>query len=179
MKRVSTAVTIVCLLMGVIALAQAPTPAKPGPEHKKFDAFIGSWSYEGDAKKTVFGPAGKIAGTETYELLPGGFYVLHRYDEKGPLGPNKGTEVFAYDPVKKVYTNNYFNSTGEFGSGTCTLSGNTWSWSGSAVTVDGKTAYWKWSATFVNPTTYNIKAEASADGKTYVLGFEGKSTKTK
>ena len=180
MKRASTAVTIVCLLIATIALSQTSAPVqKPGPEHKKMETFVGTWSYEGDAKKTVFGPAGKVTGTDVYEMLPGGFYLQHRYDEKNPLGNMKGTEIWAYDPVKKVYTNNYFNSTGEWGSGTFTINGNTWAFTGSAITYDGKTAYWRWTATLANPTSFNVKAEASSDGKTYVLGFEGKWTKTK
>jgi len=30
------------------------------------------------------------------------------------------------------------------------------------------------SPTFISPASFTVKAEASADGKTYVLGFEGK-----
>src|SRR5262245_59277518 len=82
---------------------------------------------------SVFGPAGKVSGTDVFEMLTGGLYLQHHYDEKNPLRAMKGTEIWAYDPVKKVYTNNYFNSTGEFGSGTCTVNGNTWTFTGSAV----------------------------------------------
>src|SRR5262245_46538576 len=105
MKRISVALCVPLLLIAVYALAQAPAVPKPGPEHKKFDAFVGTWSYEGEAKKTVFGPAGKVTGTDVFEMLPGGFYIQHHYDEKNPLANMKGTEIWAYDPIKRVYTN--------------------------------------------------------------------------
>ena len=155
-----------------------PTP-KSGPEHKKMEALVGTWTYEGDAKKSAFGPPGRVSGTDVFEMLPGGLYIQHHYDEKNPLGNMKGTEIWAYDPVKKVYTNSYFNSTGEFGSGTGTLSGNTWIFTGSAVTYDAKTAYWRYTINVTSPTSFTGKGEASSDGKTYVLGFEGKWTKVK
>jgi uncharacterized protein DUF1579 len=180
MKKVSSAVAILCLLVAVAAVGQAPpTTPKPGPEHKKMEAFVGKWTYEGEAKKTVFGPAGKVSGTDTFEMLPGGLYIQHHYDEKNPLGAMKGTEIWAYDPVRKVYTNSYFNSTGEFGSGTCTVNGNTWTFTGSAVTYEGKTASWRYTMNLTTPTSFTVKSEASTDGKTYVVGFEGKWTKAK
>jgi hypothetical protein len=180
MKRARIAFSILCLSVAVAAVAQAPpaTP-KPGPEHKKMEIFVGTWTYEGEAKKTVFGPAGKFSGTDVYEMLPGGLYIQHHYDEKNPLGSMKGVEIWAYDPIKKVYTNNYFNSTGEFGSGTCTVNGNAWTWMGNSVTYEGKTAYWRTTVTVTNATSLAVKGEASSDGRTYVSAYEGKWTKGK
>ena|SRR5437867_1099938 len=179
MNRGSVAV-VVCLLISSVVIAQAPAPApKPGPEQKKFEAFVGTWTYEGEAKKSPFGPAGKISGTDIYEMLPGSFFIQHRWDEKNPLGNAKGLEVWGYDPVKKTYTYNYFSSLGEMGSGRFTINGNTWEFTGSGVTYEGKTAFGRGTLTFNSPMSLTIKGEASADGKTFAPAFEGKWTKTK
>ena len=50
---------------------------------------------------------------------------------------------------------------------------------GSGITYEGKVAYGKFIMTMANPTTINVRAEASSDGKAYALGFEGKWTRTK
>lgn len=180
MNRWSTVVAILCLMAAAVVAGQAPAPApKPGAEHKKLEAFVGTWTYEGEVKKNPFGPAGKITGTDVYEMLPGGFFMQHRWDEKNPLGNIKGTEIWGYNALKKAYSYNYFSSLGETGSGGITNAGNTWTFQGSGITYDGKTASARGTVTFASPTSLVIKVEASADGKTFAPAFEGKWTKTK
>src|SRR5205809_11504 len=43
-------------------VAQAP---KPSPEVRKLEVWVGTWTYEGDAKATPIGPAAKVSGTQT------------------------------------------------------------------------------------------------------------------
>src|SRR5262245_60288603 len=130
MNRWNAGALVICLMFAVAAmLAQAPSQGpKPGPENKKLEQFVGTWTYEGETKKSPFGPAGKITGTDVYEMLPGGFFLQHRWDEKNPLGSVKGLEIWGYDPLKKVYTYNNFTSLGEIGSGTFTFNGNTFNY---------------------------------------------------
>ncbi len=55
-------------------------PPKPGPEHKRLDALVGKWKSDG---RTIAGgdePVIKISGTDAYEWLPGGFFLLHHVD---------------------------------------------------------------------------------------------------
>ena len=178
MKRALLAVGMFVVVCVMVVQAQAPQVPKPGAEHKKMDVFLGTWTYEGEAKKSPFGPAGKVTGTEVFETL-GGLFLQDRWDEKNPLGAVKGIQMWGYDSAKKTYTYNYFSTLGEMGSGTMTVSGNTWSWTGSGITYEGKTAYGRGSLTFASPTSYTVKGEASADGKTWALGFEGKWTKSR
>lgn len=178
MNRKTVAAGVLGSVLTAVVMAQAPAQMpKPGAEQKKLEAFVGTWTYEGEAKKSAFGPAGKITGTDVYEMLPGGFFIQHRWDEKNPLGTAKGLEVWGYDPIKKTYMYTYFSSLGEMGSGTLTVSGNTWSFSGSGVTYEGKTAHGRGILTLTNPTSFTGKAEASSDGKTWAPSFEGKWTK--
>jgi len=180
MNRSVAIVLILCASITAVLFAQAPAQMpKPGADHKKLEAFVGSWTYEGEAKKNPFGPAGKITGTDVYEMLPGGFFLQHRWDEKNPLGNVKGTEIWGYNPLKKTYTYNYFSSLGEMGSGGITSMGNTWSFQGSGTTYDGKTASARGTLIFASPTSLMVKVEASPDGKTFTPAFEGKWTKTK
>ncbi len=177
MNRLNVVVTcLLLLIVTAIALGQAPAPPKPGPEHKRLEAFVGTWTYEGQAKNNPFGPAGKITGTDVFEMLPGGFAVQHRWDERNPLGNVKGTEIWAYDPIKKVYTINYFSSLGETGSGTFTINANTWTAATSGVTFEGKMGYGRGTAA-LTPTSMTVKWDASSDGKSFTPSFEGKWTK--
>ena len=63
-----------------------PKQLKPSAAHKRLEAFIGTWHAEG----TSYGGGGQDAADpraagvpwisdESYEWLPGGFFVLHRW----------------------------------------------------------------------------------------------------
>ena len=180
MNHIRRYVWIPALIAGLVAglSAQFSAPPKPGPEHKKLEALLGSWTYDGDAKKSPFSPAGEVTGTETFSSGPGGFVVEDRWDEKDPLGNVKGLQIWGYDPLKKTYTYSYFTSAGESGGGTVTINGNTWTWNGSGATYEGKNAWSRGTITFTGPNAFTQKAEASGDGgKTWAVNFEGKWTK--
>src|SRR5215470_8676306 len=49
-------------ISAVLVLGQAPHALKPGPEHQKLSAFVGNWTFEGEAKASPMGPAGKVTG---------------------------------------------------------------------------------------------------------------------
>jgi len=168
---------VVCVGVAAVS-AQTPAVQKPGAEQKKLEAFVGTWTYEGESKANPFSPAGKVTGTDIYEMLPGGFFVTHHWDEKNPIGSVKGVETWGYDPSKKAYAYNYYTSVGEMGSGTIAVSGNTWTFSSSGVAFDGKRAWSKCTTTIVSPTSLTVSCDASIDGKTWSPGvFTGKWTK--
>jgi len=48
-------------LLATAALAQMP---QPGPEHKKLDMFVGSWTLDGDMKPGEMGSGGKVTENE-------------------------------------------------------------------------------------------------------------------
>jgi Protein of unknown function (DUF1579) len=174
-------ITIVCVVSCIgagKAWAQAPSPQKPGAEQKKLEGFVGTWAYEGESKQSPFSPAGKVIGTDVFEMLPGGFFLTHHWDEKNPIGSVKGVEIWAYDAVKKSYTFNYYTSVGEMGSGPITVSGNAWTSSTAGVTFDGKQAWSRCVTTFAGAMTFTMKCDASTDGKTWSADvFHGKWTK--
>ena len=128
MKFMFTLLCVVSLLACVLlASAQAPSSSpKPGPEIKKLEAFIGRWNSDGDAKESPYGPAAKFSGTDTFEWVPGGFFVNHHW--KGMQGSvaYDGFEIISYDSTKKMYMTRFFDNFGNSGAFTGGPSGNMW-----------------------------------------------------
>ena len=158
--------------------AQSATPAKPGPEHKKMESWVGTWATEGNAKASPFSPAGKTSGTSRVEWGPGGFTVLMNSDGKSPAGSVKGIGILAYDSVAKAYTYYGVDSTSDVGTATVTVSGDTWSFK-TEDKMGGKTIKGRFTATFTSPTSYTYKYEMVDDKGVYSTVEEGKGTKTK
>src|SRR5215471_11714558 len=127
--KVFRSAAVVVMLASVTTGAQV-TVGKPGAEITKLASqLIGTWTYEGAAKANPYGPAGKITGTDIYELGPGGFSVSHRWDEQDPFGHVTGLEVFAWDASKKGLVGSYYTSVGEVGNGSITLVADVYTYS--------------------------------------------------
>ena len=94
------------------AMAQEPPPApKPLPEHKILAADVGAW--DATIKAYMQGPDAEPAvskGSEINEVLPGGLWVLSRFE--GDFGGVKfvGRGQFGYDPVKKKFVGTWIDS---------------------------------------------------------------------
>jgi len=79
--------------------------------------FLGKWSFELDVPDTDLGPGGTIAGTTEYRAVKGGafedggFYEADT-DAKGPSGPFKIKELFAYQRVHKTISRQVTDSRG-------------------------------------------------------------------
>ncbi|MFO0906831.1 MAG: DUF1579 domain-containing protein [Isosphaeraceae bacterium] len=108
MFRPIFALTISCLLAHA-ATAQEPQQALP--EHKLLAAEEGTW----DAAIKTFeaGPdaAPSVSkGTEVNELLPGGLWIISKFE--GDFGGMKfhGRGQYGYDPVKKKYVGTWLDS---------------------------------------------------------------------
>ena len=65
MKSTLTAAIGIALATMVVAAQQPAQAPKPGPEQKRIEYFAGNWSFEGEAKQSPLGPAGKISSTES------------------------------------------------------------------------------------------------------------------
>jgi hypothetical protein len=177
MKRIVVVLALI-VMCGVFVLAQAPQAPKPGPEHQKLAAFLGTWTFVGEAKAGPMGKGGKITGTDRIQWLPGGFFIERRFEGKAPWGEMKGLEIIGYDSVKKVYTYSAFDSMGAAGSGTMTLSGNTWNVAGS-MNLGGKSMQERCTLTHADGgTSLHIKCDSSTDGTAWTPSFEGKATKS-
>lgn len=169
---------VVALLLGTAVVAAQAPPQKPGPEHKRLERMIGQWQYEGEAKASPLGPAGKISGSETCEWFQGGFGVVCRSKGTGPKGPMTGLNVMSYDPAQKTYTYYAISSLGDNIFVRGHINGNVWTFE-DTMQADGKTMKVRATVTEESPTVSVFKLEVGpADGQMMVVE-EGRSTKQK
>jgi uncharacterized protein DUF1579 len=176
MRHHWTALGVVCFWV-VAAAAQPPMP-KPGPAQRRLEVFAGNWTFAGEFRGGTIGQGGKVTGTEANQML-GGFFVERHYKEKGPGGERRGLHVFGWDPVKKTYITSDFDSMGGFGSGTASVSGNTWTLLENRV-GGGKPLRNRCVLKFSSGNrSYTVKCQVSTDGQSWTPGFEGRWTRTR
>ena len=171
----SLAVAVVLASSGVAAQAPKPTP---GPEHKRLGHFTGQWKFEGEAKESPLGPAGKNSGTETCEWFAGGFQLVCHSKGTSPRGPATGISVMSYDPGRKAYTYYAASSLGDNIFVRGNVSGNVWTFE-DTVEIEGQAMKIRATVTEESPTVSVFKLEAGpATGQLMVIE-EGRSTKQK
>jgi uncharacterized protein DUF1579 len=156
--------------------AQAPTP---GPEHRRLEMFVGKWTQVGEAQASPYGPAAKLTSVDTYEWMPGGFFMLHRWEAQQGTVAFKATEILGYDARNRVYTTHLFDNFGNSGSYKMTVQGNTWTTTGDSE-VGGKPLKERCTMVFGNPpTSFTGKCEYSHDGAKWLPNFTLTSTRAK
>jgi hypothetical protein len=84
--------------------ADAPPAPEPTDGHRRLDALIGVWRSEGE---TVDGA--RVAGTDTYAWLPGGFFVLHTVAVRLGADAVDVLEVIGFDPAAGRYPTTVFD----------------------------------------------------------------------
>jgi hypothetical protein len=103
------------------------TPTAVQQEHKHLEVFVGKWTIEGMTKD---GRTVAIRGTETYEWMPGGFFLIHNLNVHVGEDDYKAHEIIGYDTSRQQFTYNSFDSWGQKDSYQSTAQGNTWTYSG-------------------------------------------------
>jgi hypothetical protein len=91
---------------------------RPDPALKRLDFLVGTWRLDGTLEAGAMGPGGTLSGTETFEWLPGGFFLVHHWDGLFDVGGatmiDTGYEFFDYDPAAGAYRAHFFNSLGPY-----------------------------------------------------------------
>jgi hypothetical protein len=174
MRRIVLACGVLAFV-GATAWGQANAPAS---ESAKLAVFVGQWTYQGEAMATALGPAGKVAGSESLEML-GTSFLVARYQEKGPGGSSKGLAVYGYDGGTKKHYWMTFDDSGVSASGLWSVSGNDWLMTGTLQLPDK--AVEQKCTVVVSRGGESVKArcEVSTDGKTWQLLSDVTYTKTK
>lgn len=178
MRRIS--LLCVTILVASIVLAQAPAgPPKPGPEHKRFEYFVGKWTGEATMKESIFGPAGTMKSTETCQWYTGGFAIVcNSTGTMAGLGEMKGMAFQAYNPETKLYSYSMVSSIGDTDYATGTVKGKVWTWTSSGK-KNGKPFKGTFTLTEDSPDSYSYKWQASIAGGPVVTLMEGNSTRAK
>jgi hypothetical protein len=177
MTKLSIAVLLI-VSIAALGFAQEPAAPKPGPEHKKIEAFAGKWNFTGKAEPGPMGGGGAVTFTETCEMFEGGFALVCHSEGKSPMGPSKAMSIMTYDTEKKAYT--YYaveNGFPPFLAIGQSADGKTWNWK-TETKMGDKSMMTQVTVTLVSPTSQTFEMKMSMDGgKTWTPGVTGKSTK--
>ena len=172
-----TIISAVWLALVTTALAQMEMP-KPGPEHKKLDVFVGSWTIEGDMKPSSMGPGGKMTEAEKCEWMDGNFFLVCHIDVKSSMGDGSGLSILGYSTDDKAYTYREYNSWGETMESKGSTDADNFIWT-SDENMAGKIMKGRFTMKFTSPTAYTFTFEMSEDGTKWTLFMDGKATKGK
>ena len=163
------------LLLATVATAQMGPP-KPGPELKKLDVFVGTWTLDGNMKPGPMGPGGAISENEKCEWMDGGFYLVCNSEYKSTIGNGVGLAVMGYSADDKAYTYREFNSFGEFEDSKGSVAGDTWTWIADEK-MGGMTMKGRFTMKIISPASYTFMFEMSQDGTKWSTVMDGKATK--
>ena len=167
---------LAALILATTAVVAQTQPPKPGPELKKLDIFVGSWTLDGTMKPGSMGPGGTMTENEKCEWMEGGFYLVCHSDYKSSMGNGVGISVMGYSTDDKAYTYREFNSFGEFDDSRGHLDGDTWIWTNDEK-MGSMTMKGRFTIKMTSATAYNFTFDMSQDGTKWDTVMEGKASK--
>lgn len=115
--------------------SKGQTPER-GPEHERLRAFLGKWHAEGksfatgQSKDDPRGSIEKWVSDETFEWLPGEFFIIQRWDALIGANEFKGIGIIGYDPETRSYVTRSFENHGHFREYVTRVEGNVWTFMG-------------------------------------------------
>jgi hypothetical protein len=160
-----------CYLRGV---PDANTKTRAGIEQTRLPCR--QWISDGDMKPSPMGPGGKMSSDDQVHWMDGKFFLVMHSKFKGAMGDGMALAIMGYDPEKKVYTYNEYNSMGQINHSEGTITGDTWNWT-SDENMGGQTFKGRYTMKVVSPTVYTFTYEMSQDGTNWTKVMEGKSMK--
>lgn len=105
---------------------------------ERLNQFLGTWDTEGEMKSSAPGQSAKFQATDTYEWLPGGHFLLHRFDASMPDGRVQGIEIIGYSRESDSYPMHSFDSTGNTTTMQARVEKEEWTFVGEAIRFKGK-----------------------------------------
>lgn len=113
-------------------------PSRPGPEHAALAPFVGRWSTSGQVLPSGSAPALELTGTDEYEWVPGGFFLLHRVDVRIGGEPAQALEIIGWDAARGTYFMRSFDNQGNAGEMQASVGGDgRWRFTGDAERFTG------------------------------------------
>ncbi len=141
----------------------------PSAEIQRLELLVGKWNTEGETHASADAPAVKVTGVDTYEWMPGKFFLVHRMD--GQIGNEElqQLEFIGYDPSSQMYTCHSFDSRGNSDLFRANLRDHTW-------TIEGKSS--RFTGVFASTgNTLTGKWAQSSDGVNWLPWMEIELTK--
>ncbi len=93
-------------------------------EESHFKKLIGQWSTEGRILETDTSPEIRINGTDTYEIILDGFFILHKADVSMGTERSKTYELIGLDKSTEAIVLSHYNNKGEQGTMTGVIEGD-------------------------------------------------------
>lgn len=100
-----------------------------------FARLIGNWTTSGDVKSED--EHLKLTGTDSYQFILDGAYILHKADVMMGDKQSETFEVIGYDSNTSEYTMRYFDNTGNSGTMTATIDNDVWTFHGEKLRFTG------------------------------------------
>jgi hypothetical protein len=100
--------------------------------------FIGHWKTTGKVYASTSGSPESIDGTDVYEWLPGGFFVLHKVNVFMGNTQSQSSEIIGFDEERQVFTMHSFDDLGnETLMMAVRLQNNLWTFEGDNLRFNG------------------------------------------
>jgi hypothetical protein len=130
--------------------------------HERLGVFLGKWHAEGASfavGQTIENPRGAIEkwiSDETYEWLPGNFFLMQRWDAMTGVNEFKGTAIIHYDAQAGTYMTRAYENHGFINDYITRVDGHIWTFA--AETNRGRIEF------VDSGNTQNINWEWRTDG---------------
>jgi Protein of unknown function (DUF1579) len=137
------------------------------PDHTELDAFVGKWHMEGQQLAGSTTRAAPVSALQTYEWMPGGKFLVHRFD--GNIGDARAScvEIIGFDAERKCYRAHTFYNNGQMNVWDITCRDDRWLARGD-WNAGERTLKIRCTTTFADAgKTMHGKWEQSADGVTW------------
>jgi Protein of unknown function (DUF1579) len=103
----------------VVSTTQSLQPSlTPSPEHQLLNVFVGKWHLEGlsygsgQSKENPYDSSVRWSGEESYEWLPGGFFLVNNFNAQIGNAAINGMEIIGYDAASQTYPSQLFDNYG-------------------------------------------------------------------
>jgi uncharacterized protein DUF1579 len=142
----------------------------PAPEHQRLEVFLGRWRTEGQTIADGGAKPLPVHSSDVYEWLPGGHFVVHRWDGQVGNAEVHGLEIIGVDKSSGAYRTHFFDNDGNSGSEELSVRDRTWVWLGRSVMGSD----WHRCTSIVSSDSRSMAArhERSTDGKTWTPWME-------
>jgi hypothetical protein len=108
----------------------------PSAELQLLNVFVGKWPTEGlsygsgQSYENPYDSSVRWIGEESYQWLPGGFFLVHHFDGQVGDSPINGMEFIGYDAAGQTYTSHSFDNNGKILIGQRSFRDGAWSYIG-------------------------------------------------
>ena len=177
-----------CLQAQLGALSGSGTPGvvrvsssaqQTNTEFKELKYFVGTWTITGEAKASLLGPPGTLAGTHRNELGSDGSSVISYWEEETSGSKDSGQAVYRYDSANKTYTYHSVDVSGETEYSVGTLSGSTWTWLSTRTLSDGTAVSGRFTVREESTSAYTLKFEIQPANGAWAEVMEGRASRQK